>query len=602
MSGNAFRSAGWILAVAFAGVVLVGSLGTALSVAQTADRLTAHPKQGLVRIFDSPVPAGAFGYTFGAAGWPDAWSLFGVDPHEHRIGVRTVPWDSPISGRPLHEMLPSLLGGEDYFAAEPLTVLRYESAGDGLQAARVVHVQNRQPGFLQTSDSSGTRLQTLFGYAGAGATGEYDGSALRRMRQITGIVALSGTWGRVRLSDTNTRHRVGAHGGVEPFTSEYESIYQRLGARVRNDGDERQVLRNDLVLDGQTVVGGRDVDLTIYRTWHTLTFMSTTAPMRWRTARTGFAARAELGRLGLGRTGSDGGAALSFGAEARARRTDGADFVDLRSVLHWASPDSTSFRATLKPGAVQSGGDWFGAVDATAEWAGQQISASWEPLEESILDRTDFAGAVPQVWHVHGRVAAAFGPVSVAAAPWWRHWNALRVRQGGGTSYQAYALGAAASRYGVSVELDVEAGPVYLHVNPVLARAKADAAHPSARAWEDALPESWLTTRLGTRQLLFSGDLDLDASIRVRAWPTFTGRTLHTPTGLLVLRDPADRQPAGSGTIDLVFEGGIRGATVSLAYENLLSGTNVLMGNLIVPDYPLPQQRIRFGVRWPIMN
>jgi hypothetical protein len=65
---------------------------------------------------------------------------------------------------------------------------------------------------------------------------------------------------------------------------------------------------------------------------------------------------------------------------------------------------------------------------------------------------------------------------------------------------------------------------------------------------------------------------------------------------------PSDRPPAASSTIDLVFEGGIRGATVSLAYENLLSGTNVLIGNLIVPDYPLPQQRIRFGVRWPIKN
>jgi hypothetical protein len=270
--------------------------------------------------------------------------------------------------------------------------------------------------------------------------------------------------------------------------------------------------------------------------------------------------------------------------------------------LRHTAPDSSAFRVTVKPGVVQSGGDWYGALDASAEWAGHRISASWAPLEESMLDRTDFSGPVPQVWHVHGRFAAGFGPFSVAAAPWLRRWNALRVRQGGGTSYEAHDLGAAAMRYGVSVELDVEAGPVYLHVNPVLSRAEADDAHPSARAWEEALPDTWLTTRLGTRQLLFSGDLDLDASVRMRAWPAFSGRMLHTPTGLLVLRDPSDRPPAASSTIDLVFEGGIRGATVSLAYENLLSGTNVLIGNLIVPDYPLPQQRIRFGVRWPIKN
>ena len=86
-------------------------------------------------------------------------------------------------------------------------------------------------------------------------------------------------------------------------------------------------------------------------------------------------------------------------------------------------------------------------------------------------------------------------------------------------------------------------------------------------------------------------------------------RTLHTPTGLLVLtRDqdmglypPGGRLPA-SVVVDFVAEGAVRTAVLFVAYENVASGTPLLSGNQTIPIYPLPAARLRFGVYWPISN
>jgi len=107
---------------------------------------------------------------------------------------------------------------------------------------------------------------------------------------------------------------------------------------------------------------------------------------------------------------------------------------------------------------------------------------------------------------------------------------------------------------------------------------------------------------LGWKALLFQDDLDLDAYLRVRWWDSFTGRTIHTPTGQFVLSGVNQEPVASSWLVDVVAEAGVRGATLFFAYENMFSGTTTLIGNLVIPDYPLPRQRIRFGVFWPIAN
>jgi hypothetical protein len=52
--------------------------------------------------------------------------------------------------------------------------------------------------------------------------------------------------------------------------------------------------------------------------------------------------------------------------------------------------------------------------------------------------------------------------------------------------------------------------------------------------------------------------------------------------------------------LDVALKAGIRDATLFLTFENVLSGTSLQPGVLVVPVYPLPEQRFRFGVFWPI--
>lgn len=104
------------------------------------------------------------------------------------------------------------------------------------------------------------------------------------------------------------------------------------------------------------------------------------------------------------------------------------------------------------------------------------------------------------------------------------------------------------------------------------------------------------------RALLFRGDLDVDLSVRAYFWESMVGRRLDTRSGLLVLPSDDSQVVPSSMTVDVVAEAGVRTATIFLAYENIFSGTNALVGNLLVPDYPLPAKRFRFGVFWPITD
>ena len=198
------------------------------------------------------------------------------------------------------------------------------------------------------------------------------------------------------------------------------------------------------------------------------------------------------------------------------------------------------------------------------------------------------------------------GVWSLAAAPWLTHSDQLWLRAPLPDDRRR-AEGVVLTEGGVSTGISFVLGyrmrarrGVYAWVNPVW--QQADAKDSAARAWERALPRVSLSGRAGLRTLLFLGDLDLDAFVRVRTWEAFGGRGLHTSTGLLLPRTGADRDVPASTVLDFVAEGGVRGATLFLAYENVLSGTNIIRGNLIVPDYPLPEQQVRFGVLWPIRN
>ena len=80
------------------------------------------------------------------------------------------------------------------------------------------------------------------------------------------------------------------------------------------------------------------------------------------------------------------------------------------------------------------------------------------------------------------------------------------------------------------------------------------------------------------------------------------GRRLDTRSGLLMLPEGFERTVPESGRIDLIVEAGVKTATIFLSFENILQGKNTGNGILISPDYPVPAQRFRFGIFWPIVN
>ena len=124
----------------------------------------------------------------------------------------------------------------------------------------------------------------------------------------------------------------------------------------------------------------------------------------------------------------------------------------------------------------------------------------------------------------------------------------------------------------------------------------------AAERWADGWPEQTVSGRVGWRRVLFLGDLDADLYLSGTTWSAFGSRAFHRATGLLVVPAAADRRVDASWSVDVVFEGQIRTATVFLSYENALAGTSSLAGNQLVPLYPLAEQRFRIGVYWPIPN
>jgi hypothetical protein len=594
-------------------------LGLAVPSAHGQD--AAVPLQDLdpdlsISLSDAP---GVFGWTFGAAGWPNGLSFAGGDPAHVRLRWDGLDLDDLLTGRPLFEAIPvAMLASREWDAfgrvvvesdslagMAPVTRVRYESAGD-LQAVRALHVQNRTTGknkFAGRTGSSPSRLQTIFGYAGAGASGEYDGSRLRRAREITARVAWMRPGWSVWLTDVASRRSVGAQAGVIPFTgATYESIYQRLGARVEDESARRRLIRNDLRIGGQRASGAWASRIEMARQSQTLDFEGESLEVR------GWTTRWRLDAAQSRRVGSS--AAVLSGFVWRDGGFGGAAWTD--------EPPSRTFAGLT--------GSWRASAWQVAGGLRQDDDHTWSVAEGSGKQRvgrleTRLAGAWdarrPSLMDVAG-----FGEASPAVADLPLQRTAL-VRVG---------LGVRAGAWTVDLDLTHRRERDRLvhrltDVHPVVASSVLAGWHSTTQTtvsvgWRNdgrkglygmamgslldspiaALPGEFASARLGLRALLFKKDLDLDAYIRARYWGAMESLRLHTPTGLLVLPETG-AAPADAGwLVDLVAEGGVRGATLFVAYENMFSGTTAQIGNLIIPDYPLPRQRTRFGVYWPMEN
>jgi len=620
------------MAVAPASGQAVDSTNTVVSDSVRSESMTLDRKdRGADRLIASRIPRlrdvlgrrpGTFVFRFGESGWPDGVAPFGLNPDRTRLELFDVPLENLTTGAPAFDDAPeSWVGQVDgsfgdwslevprFDSDRPLTDIRYASHGGGGQSAHVLHVQNRS--FVREMDSvtvRTTRLQTAFAYHGAAASADYPGSRLKRQRRLSVRLRMERNDWSVELFEMHNRRHIGAHGGVEPIPGAgYESIHQRLGATVSDEDDERQTIRNDLFLRGSGRLLGRPTQATLFWSVDTFSFNSPGDSTTSRIMRLGGVLSQEWDRISL---------------RARAWRDQpwGADFGDV------VEDDHVDVR--LGTTGMASGIGY--RVDAgIARDAGRTLPSVGIRLETNQTMRLGFEShyqGSPRPWV--DRVGFGARASAVSHSNTWRIWrNALSAGwSGSGWDIRATAFGirerdvvlrwqepdgtistsvmdGSATTFGFTARIAwswAERGP-YASLEPTVRTARTPD-HALANAWSRSVPDVWVDGRIGWRALLFQEDLDLDLSIRGTWWDAFGGRRLHTATGLLVLpQDPDERVPT-SGTIDLVAEAGIRTATLFVSWENVLAGTGVLVGNLIVPDYPLPAQRIRFGVFWPILD
>ncbi len=584
---------------------------------------------------------GSFLYDLGGNGWPHGWSWEGLNPQRAALLFDGHPYDDPVTGRPRFDLLPPAFlqapcvgvdhrGGPVgvytqprlYDVERPLTELRYRRDNSAMQSVGVAHIQQREVTLLGTP----SLLQVVGGYYGRAADNEYPNSDLRRERRLLGRVALRGRTWSLTLRNLHSRRRIGAHGGVEPTGGLFGTVYNRTIANVRLSDARRQTLRNDLALTARApVLPGLDTPLTASINWtaQTTRYDAADSTLHAKTNRlTGYVQqsgtwRAHTLQAEVGAT-YDGLRATNAWTGSTSRKRLYAtvrDSIDgrLATVVLDAGLHATGEQRF--PSAAVYVARSFGPVRLFAE-----VRQAGQPL--SWIETAGFGDAVQPLASVPtGRIALGRLGMSTTLGPF-----DLRLT---GFAHEIqrpvdlYATGEADvlaarvseapfRRAGVTAALgwrrDARAGLYATAQGTTLQFLQPEQNVLSERAAE-TLPQVFGQGRLGARFIAFEGDLNADLYVTGRGWTRFRSRQFHPPTGLLAV-PPAgapvqDGVPAffgPSGTMDVTLEAGIREATLFFTMENVLSGTPVLPGTLIVPVYPLPEQRFRFGVFWPILN
>jgi len=583
---------------------------------------------------------GVFTHSFGGPGWPGGVSVFGLDPNRISLSLDGIPFDDLLTGRPRYDLLPSGLINEMRLSTDipgagagihavsgsfrdrvPVTNMRYRSSHTGLQAVDVVHAQTRSIHVLGQDDWLGV----VFGYAGAGASGEYPGSRLRRSRRLLTRLRLERSNWSAELLELYNRRRIGAHGGVLPRSGQgASSIYQRIGATVTDEDSERQIIRNDLSL--RIRLQSDEEPLTLTSFWKTQSFQyrlntdTTTIRLhrfgliidrsfKFNSHRIGIAATAWTDRLRSGNALLSGTDKNRKYAELRLNDRFSIGPIALQARLGIHDDDGASFlSASLESSfpLVRHADGHNSRLRITAGRTG--LRTSWydgNGFRPGSLSRMDHT--VPVISRVEIQVDHFVGPIGITLQVFAHSVSSTLVwsRDGTNGNTRATRLGSAVRRVGGSLELSYrknESHGLYALARPSVVHSSTGDQTAIGSALVKALPGAWLYARLGIRKLLFKGDMDLDLSARVRYWDAMGGRRLDPSTGLLVLPSNDSRTVKSSATVDIVAEAGVLSATLFVSYENLFSGTNLLRGNLLVPDYPLPSQRFRFGVYWPIRN
>lgn len=579
---------------------------------------------------------GSFVYAFGTPGWPDAWSPYGYRPEHVGLEFQQLPFDDLVTGRPRYDLLPLaflepirvgptwygaplgvLTSLRPYDSPRPLTEIRYWTGANGLQSIEAQHAQNR---VVSPFGAQGV-LSVFGGYGGRASDGEYPGSRLRRERRLTGRIRFARPGWTLEILDLYNRQRVGAHGGVE------EPIFQRAGASVINQGARRQTIRNDLsgTLRGRVLGIVPPATLTAFWTYQSLLYdkdasSAGTDTILVRASRLGLRA---LQEWQVGR--HQGSIQIAGWQEAWNPETaDSIDGSQTSQQFHATIRDAVDLGSSaliLEGGMHLDAGRLFpsalarlnmplgpGRVFVSGRMAGQPVSGVERFGFGRVLRGIEDPDTGP-VLHAEAGVAFA-GPTLDYSLRLFagQTSNALDLFAADEDTAQVFVTSEPVRRFGAVLDLgwrrQSERG-FYATIQPTYLHLQNDETAGGHVPISESLPSFFGNGRFGARYLLFRGDLDLDVYLEGRFWSEMRSRTLHPSTGLLILPESDSRVIEPSGILNFVIQAGVRTATFFIAWDNVLAsstGGGLYEGVLLVPDYPFPERRFRFGVYWPIQD
>ncbi len=583
---------------------------------------------------------GSFVYHLGPEGWPHGWSRYGLPPHRADYWLNDRRYVDPVTQQPRYDLLPMLfttrpspeipagrhgaLGLSQqwrFFTPDrPLTELRYRRGGGDLQAVEIVHTQGRPVSWLGRP----ARFAATFGYGGRSTADTYTSTEINLERQVLlRIRYQQDRWG-LDLTNYAVRHRVETHGGVEPLTEGVRAtLFAPELASVRTEG-KRQTIRNDLALRLRWAWSERLPATQLSGGWTSNTFdvqgffdkrtlrshvVTTTLrqPLRWHSH------QAEaVGYVEHQPAPSD---TMAVGTPALTRMQLGVR-------------DSTMWRGTVLRAAghvhqhTNHGVYPSGHVEAERALGSLMVEARLAstarpssrletygsgdlvtPLDDPVLTRTHRAHlSLQSRWRtLDGRIEA-FGHRTERAVDAERGDDPLE--------RTVRVIPDPVDVMGVSGRLRwryaAERGLYAVVQGTALQVRQSDA--PLLQQHAVSVPEAYGRGRLGARFVLFQ-DLKIDLYAEAYGWSDFRSRWFHAPTGQFTL--PALDAPATPGTpatlspdgvVNVHAEADLRGAELMVSFENALAGTNVTPGTYVVPTYPLPGQRFRFSIHWPLFD
>ena len=598
---------------------------------------------------------GTFTHRFDRAGWPDGWSPFGLSPNTRPLTFEGMPFTQVFTGRPLYELIPFTWTNvprmetvrfgrpvgvrtrlRPFEGIVPTTEGIYWRGGSGLQSIEVAHAQQRRRRLLGRPMS----LHVMGAYGGRATNADYPGSDLTRGRRVQMRLRIRRPRWTAEFLNLHNRRRIGAHGGVIPVLNDFASIYQPVLATVQRPEAERRIVRNDLMGTLQVrLMPAGITSLAAYWTAEAFRYRNSMDTLTAESDRTGLRIRQPLARSDHHR--------WSVEAEAWTDRTAGSDGFHMPLQRRSSAQVRISDRLRVGRGIAELTAGWSlyrngGGASGSIAWtkgdkAGVPPDSPRNPSPPPVSSEPSRRGGTS--WY--GEISTTVPDLPIAYASGFGNLHAwtgagpgrtvtMRLETGfqlalfsvvfgafghqahepvdlfaAGDSVRVQAMPGLRRHAGLYADLgwrrDARRG-LYAVVRPTLLSFGDAGASPLHRRLSATGPSYSGQARIGMRHAVFRGDLDFDAYVEAIAWSSLSSRELHATTGLLVVPEASSLVLHASGNVNLVAEIRVRSAKIFLVYDNVLSGTSLLPGNLLVPIYPLPARRFRLGVYWPIFG